>query len=64
MIHKHAWKFVERGTGVYEKGKQLIRVEVPGHLSECACADMMFFPDDRNLRPVKVTVQLLNPSSK
>lgn len=60
--HKHKWIWVELGTGVYQKGEQNIRVEVPGMLCRCVCTKLMFFPDDKRLNDVEVGLESLVPS--
>jgi len=54
LFHRHKWKWHQRGTGVYKKGRQKIEMEVPGYLGKCECGAEMFFPDDTRLYPVKV----------
>ena len=53
LLHRHKWEYVNRGVGVYEKGKHTIRFETPGCLMKCDCGKMKFFPDAYKLRPVE-----------
>lgn len=52
--HHHVWKWKERGTGRYQKGKQQVEFETEGFKAECKCGKWMFFPDQINLRPVEI----------
>lgn len=52
-FHKHKARWICRGVGVYQKGKQNVRLEFDGHLALCECGPW-FYPDDPKLHPVPV----------
>lgn len=56
MLHKHAWRYIDRGTGIYQKGEQQLEVPAQGHVAECKCGKRIFFPDHPRLNPVEVDI--------
>lgn len=57
MIHKHIWKYVERGFGEPPKNNLPEPLLFEGHIAACECTKKMFFPDNPNYLPQELIDQ-------
>lgn len=53
LRHKHIWVYQQSGIGEFPKKNTPEKLSCEGDLCQCECGKMMFFPHDKNLRPVE-----------